>query len=257
MDVIPAIDLLQGNCVRLYQGDYDQSQVFDQDPVAVAQRWVEQGATRLHLVDLDGAKAGQPVNWPVIQAIVQELTIPVQVGGGLRDRDRVADLLALGVQFAILGTAALEQPDLISDLSQSFPDRIIVGIDARNGKVATRGWLDTSQTSALDLARQVEERGAAAIIYTDIQRDGTLQGPNLEALRAMAEAVTIPVIASGGVGGLGDLLQLLSLEPLGVKGVIVGRALYTGDLSLKEAVRAIGNGRWQDLPPDLGTSTLA
>jgi phosphoribosylformimino-5-aminoimidazole carboxamide ribotide isomerase len=247
--------------VRLYQGDYDQSQVFDQDPVAVAQRWVEQGATRLHLVDLDGAKAGQPVNWPVIQAIAQELTIPVQVGGGLRDRDRVADLLALGVQFAILGTAALEQPDLISDLSQSFPDRIIVGIDARNGKVATRGWLDTSQTSALDLARQVEERGAAAIIYTDIQRDGTLQGPNLEALRAMAEAVTIPVIASGGVGGLGDLLQLLSLEPLGVKGVIVGRALYTGDLSLKEAVRAIGNGRWQDLPPtweplpwlDLGT----
>ncbi|MBU6228109.1 MAG: 1-(5-phosphoribosyl)-5-[(5-phosphoribosylamino)methylideneamino]imidazole-4-carboxamide isomerase [Cyanobacteria bacterium REEB459] len=257
MDVIPAIDLLQGDCVRLYQGDYGQSEVFDQDPVAVAQRWVEQGATRLHLVDLDGAKSGQPVNWPVIQAIVQGVTVPVQVGGGLRDRDRVADLFALGVQFAILGTAALEYPDLISDLSQSFPDRIIVGIDARNGKVATRGWLDTSTITALDLARQVEERGAAAIIYTDIQRDGTLQGPNLDALRAMAETVTIPVIASGGVGGLGDLLQLLSLEPLGVEGVIVGRALYTGDLSLKEAVRAIGNGRWQDVPPDLGTSTLA
>ncbi|MFZ4640629.1 MAG: 1-(5-phosphoribosyl)-5-[(5-phosphoribosylamino)methylideneamino]imidazole-4-carboxamide isomerase [Nodosilinea sp.] len=257
MDVIPAIDLLKGDCVRLYQGDYGQSEVFDQDPVAVAQRWVEQGASRLHLVDLDGAKSGQPVNWPVIQAIVQGVTVPVQVGGGLRDRDRVADLFALGVQFAILGTAALEQPDLISDLSHSFPDRIIVGIDARNGKVATRGWLDTSTIAALDLARQVEERGAAAIIYTDIQRDGTLQGPNLDALRAMAETVTIPVIASGGVGGLGDLLQLLSLEPLGVKGVIVGRALYTGDLSLTEAVRAIGNGRWQDVPPDLGTSALA
>lgn len=257
MDVIPAIDLLEGRCVRLYQGDYAQSQVFDENPVAVAQQWANQGAPRLHLVDLDGAKAGHSVNLAVIEAIVQAVEIPVQVGGGLRDRQSVANLLATGVQSAILGTVAVEQPDLVAELCQEFPGQIIVGIDARNGRVATRGWLETSEVLATDLAQRMAQLGAAAIIYTDIHRDGTLQGPNLEALRELATAIAIPVIASGGVSSVTDLLNLLALEPEGVTGAIVGRAIYTGDVSLPEALRAVGQGRWQDVPPDLGSSAWA
>lgn len=257
MDVIPAIDLLDGRCVRLYQGDYARSQVFNDDPVAVARQWEEQGAPRIHLVDLDGAKAGHPVNQAAISAIVQAVSVPVQVGGGLRDRESVADLLNLGVRQAILGTVAVEQPDLVSQLCQDFPGQIVVGIDARDGKVATRGWLETSEVMAIDLAQQMAQRGAAAIIYTDIHRDGTLQGPNLDALRNLAQAIDIPVIASGGVSSLTDVLSLLALAPIGVSGMIVGRALYTGDVSLKEAVQAVGQGRWQDIPPDLGQSAFA
>jgi len=256
MEVIPAIDLLKGRCVRLYQGDYDQSEVFDDNPVAVARQWAEQGATRLHLVDLDGAKSGQPENWQAIEAIVRAVDIPIEVGGGLRDQQRVTELFKLGVRYAILGTAAVDNPELVSELSQQFPGQIIVGIDARDGKVATRGWLETSAVDAVELAQQMEQRGAAAVIYTDIKRDGTLKGPNVEALRTMAQAVSMPVIASGGVGALRDLLKLLPLETQGVSGVIVGRALYTKDLSLKEAIRAVGNGRWQDVPPSLGGSTI-
>jgi len=262
MDVIPAIDLLNGQCVRLYQGDYAQSQVFDENPVAVARQWAEQGATWLHLVDLDGAKVGHPVNQQAIAAIVRSMTersvdVPVQVGGGLRDRQSVVDLLALGVRRVILGTVAVEQPALVQELCQEFPGQIVVGIDARNGKVATRGWLETSEVEAVTLAQQMAMRGAAAIIYTDIHRDGTMQGPNREALRELAEAIAIPVIASGGVSSITDLLNLLALEPIGVKGAIVGRALYTGDIVLQEAIRAVGNGRWQDVPPDLGNSAFA
>ena len=265
MDVIPAIDLLEGRCVRLYQGDYAQSQVFDENPVAVARQWADQGATWLHLVDLDGAKAGHPVNQAAIEAIVRAVDVPVQVGGGLRDRQAVADLLALGVRRVILGTIAVEQPELVRSLCQAFPGQIVIGIDARNGKVATRGWLETSDVEAVTLAQQMAEMGAAAIIYTDIHRDGTMQGPNREALRELAEAVAnplpgkraIPVIASGGISSITDLLNLLALEPIGVTGAIVGRALYTGDVLLKEANRAVGNGRWQDVPPDLGSSAFA
>jgi phosphoribosylformimino-5-aminoimidazole carboxamide ribotide isomerase len=257
MDVIPAIDLLGGHCVRLYQGDYNQSQVFDQNPVTVARQWQDQGATRLHLVDLDGAKTGEPVNQAVIADIVAALDIPVQVGGGLRTYQGVADLLALGVRRAILGTVAIEKPELVKQLCDAFPGQILVGIDARQGRVATRGWLETTEVLATDLAQQMAKAGAAGIIYTDIQRDGTLQGPNLDALREMATAVSVPVIASGGVSSLTDILSLLALAPMGVSGVIVGRALYTGDLSLSEAVRAVGPSRWQDVPPDLGNSAFA
>jgi phosphoribosylformimino-5-aminoimidazole carboxamide ribotide isomerase len=257
MEVIPAIDLLEGRCVRLYQGDYDQSEIFDDNPVAVARQWQEQGATRLHLVDLDGAKSGKPENWQAIEAIVQAVEMPIEVGGGLRDQQRVSELFQMGVRYAILGTAAVDNPELVSELSREFPGQVIVGIDARDGKVATRGWLDTSTVDAIELAQQMEQRGAAAVIYTDIQRDGTLKGPNVDALRTMATAVSMPVIASGGVGALRDLLKLLPLEAQGVTGVIVGRALYTGDLSLKEAIRAVGNGRWQDVPPTTGGSALA
>jgi phosphoribosylformimino-5-aminoimidazole carboxamide ribotide isomerase len=256
MEVIPAIDLLNGKCVRLYQGDYNQSEVFNNDPVAVAQQWVEEGATRLHLVDLDGAKAGHPVNLAAIAAIVQAVTVPVEVGGGLRDRQSAANLLATGVRWAILGTVAVEKPELVAELCGEFPGQIIVGIDARNGKVATKGWLETSEVLATDLAERMAQLGAAAIIYTDIHRDGTLQGPNLAALRELAAVVAIPVIASGGVSSVTDLLSLLALEPQGVTGAIVGRAIYTGDVSLKEAIRAVGQGRWQDVPPDFGSSAL-
>ena len=257
MEVIPAIDLLEGKCVRLYQGDYSQSQVFDENPVAVAQQWVDQGATRLHVVDLDGAKAGKPANLQAIEAIVQAVSVPIQVGGGLRDRTSVAQLLNLGVGRVILGTIAVKQPQLVADLCGEFPGKIVVGIDARNGKVATDGWLETSSVAATDLAHQMAQLGAAAIIYTDIHRDGTLSGPNLQALRELAESIAIPVIASGGVSSLTDLLSLLSLEPIGVNGVIVGRALYTGDVSLKEAIQAVGSGRFQDIPPDFGSSAFA
>src|SRR4028119_349906 len=230
MDVIPAIDLLEGRCVRLYQGDYAQSQVFNDNPAEVAKQWADQGASRLHVVDLDGAKVGKLVNKDAIAAIAQAVSIPVQVGGGLRDRTSVSQLLDIGVQRVILGTVAVEQPQLVQDLCQEFPGQIVVGNDARNGKVATRGWLETSEVAAIDLAQQMAHLGAAAIIYTDIHRDGTLSGPNLDALRELAGSVSIPVIASGGVSSVTDLLSLLALEPLGVRSVIVGRALYTGDV---------------------------
>lgn len=257
MEVIPAIDILGGQCVRLYQGDYGQVQTFDENPVAVARQWEAEGATRLHVVDLDGAKAGHSVNLAAIAAIVQAVQMPVQVGGGLRDRTSVANLLNAGVQRIILGTVAVEQPELVQQLCQEFPGQIVVGIDARNGKVATRGWLETSEVLAPALAQQMAKAGAAAIIYTDIHRDGTLQGPNLEALRELATQLEIPVIASGGVSSITDLFNLLALEPLGVSGAIVGRAIYTGEISLKEAIRAVGQGRWQDVPPDFGSSAIA
>ena len=249
MEILPAIDLLDGRCVRLYQGDYQQSQVYNDNPVIVARQWEEQGASRLHLVDLDGAKQGHPANLETIANIIQAVSIPVQVGGGLRDRQSVAQLLGLGVGRVILGTVAVENPDLVKHLCEEFAGQIVVGIDARDGKVATKGWLETSTVEATVLAQEMEQCGAAAIIYTDIHRDGTLAGPNLDALRELASPLTIPVIASGGVSALRDLLSLLALEPLGVTGVIVGKALYTGDVNLEEAIRAVGPGRWQDVPP--------
>ncbi len=255
MEVIPAIDLLAGRCVRLYQGDYEQSQVFSENPLEIALQWQSLGATRLHLVDLDGAKEGTTINLDVIAKIVKNLNIPVQVGGGLRDRTSVERLFNLGVERAIVGTVAVENPELVEELCHAFPHKVAVGIDARNGKVATKGWLETSTVEATDLAQRISHK-AAAIIYTDISRDGTLVGPNIEALKQLAQVTNIPVIASGGISSLTDLLSLLSLESLGVKGVIVGKAIYTGKVDLKEAIQAIGNGRLQDVPPDLTSSTF-
>lgn len=256
MNVIPAIDLLDGRCVRLYQGDYSQSETFNENPVDVAKEWADQGASRLHLVDLDGAKAGQPVNQKSIEAIVKAVDVPVQLGGGLRNYASVANVLALGVERAILGTVAVEEPELVGELCQEFPGQIVVGIDARNGKVATKGWLETSEVLATDLAQRMAKLGVAAIVYTDIHRDGTMAGPNIPALRELASGVGIEAIASGGISSITDLLNLLALEPVGVKAAIVGRALYTGDIILKEAIQAVGNGRWQDVPPDFGGSSL-
>ena len=243
MQVIPAIDLLEGRCVRLYQGDYEKSEVFGENPADTAKQWVDEGATRLHDVDLDGAKAGKVVNLSAIETIVNAVSIPVEVGGGLRGKESVQQLFNIGVEWAILGTVAVEQPQLVQELAEEFPKKIIVGIDARNGKVATRGWLETSEVSATQLA-------------VHIHRDGTLSGPNLDALRELAAVVDIPIIASGGVSSVTDLLSLLALEPQGVTSAIVGRALYTGDISLREAVKAVGDGRIQDIPPH-GFSTFA
>jgi phosphoribosylformimino-5-aminoimidazole carboxamide ribotide isomerase len=246
MQIIPAIDLLDGHCVRLHQGDYGQVTRFSDDPVAQALAWQEQGAQRLHLVDLDGAKSGQPVNDGAVKAITSALSIPVQLGGGVRTAERAAELLGCGLDRVILGTVALEQPELVDELAAAYPGKIVVGIDAKNGKVATRGWIEESRTEATALAKRFNTSGIAAIISTDIATDGTLAGPNLEALRAMAEASAVPVIASGGIGNLEHLLSLLALAPLGIEGVIVGRALYDGRVDLAEAIQAIGDGRLQD-----------
>ncbi|MEB3324570.1 MAG: 1-(5-phosphoribosyl)-5-[(5-phosphoribosylamino)methylideneamino]imidazole-4-carboxamide isomerase [Cyanobacteriota bacterium] len=246
MDVIPAIDLLEGRCVRLHQGDYRQVTTFSENPIAQALEWQRQGAQRLHLVDLDGARRGEPVNDGAVRSITAALSIPVQLGGGVRTPERAEQLLELGLDRVILGTLAVEEPDLVCRLAEKHPGRIVVGIDARDGLVATRGWLETSALPATELARRFEGSGVAALITTDIATDGTLAGPNLAFLRTMAQASSLPIIASGGVGSLSDVLSLLSLAPLGVAGVVLGRALYDGRVDLGEALQAIGPERWQD-----------
>lgn len=249
MDVIPAIDLLEGRCVRLHQGDYNQVTTFSEDPLTQALEWQRQGARRLHLVDLDGARQGVPVNDEAVRAITAALAIPVQLGGGVRTLERAEQLLALGLDRVILGTLAVEEPELVCRLAERHPGRIVVGIDARNGLVATRGWLTDSALPATEVAQRFDQSGVAALITTDIATDGTLAGPNLPFLRGMAQAISLPVIASGGVGSLADLLSLLSLAPLGVSGVVIGRALYDGRVDLAEALQAIGPERWQDPGP--------
>ena len=247
MEILPAIDLLDGACVRLHQGDYHQVTRFSEDPVAQALSWQSQGATRLHLVDLDGAKRGEPINDAAVRAITAALDIPVQLGGGVRSLERAEELIACGLDRVILGTVAIEQPELVQELAQRHPGRIVVGIDANDGRVATRGWIEQSDVLATDLAKQFSTAGIAAIITTDIATDGTLAGPNLEALRTMAQCSAVPVIASGGIGCMADLLSLLPLEPPGVTGVIVGRALYDGRVDLAEAIAALGEARLQDV----------
>lgn len=238
MEVIPAIDLLDGACVRLRQGDYDQVTRFGDDPVAMARKWQQLGAQRLHLVDLDGARRGEPSNDAAIKAIAAALTIPVQLGGGVRSGERAKDLLACGVDRVILGTAALENPQLVRRLAQAHPGRIAVGIDARNGLVATRGWLHQSPMEATGLAASLDGSGVVVIISTDIATDGAMGGPNLAALQAMARASAIPVIASGGVANLADVQALQDLRPP-LAGVIVGRALYDGRVTLPAALQIV------------------
>ena len=238
MEVIPAIDLLDGACVRLRQGDYGQVTRFSDDPVAMARTWQQLGAQRLHLVDLDGARRGEPGNDAIIKAVVAALTIPVQLGGGVRSGERVQELLACGLDRVILGTAALENPSLLRQLAQAHPGRIAVGIDARNGLVATRGWLRQSPVEATTLAANLEGSGVTVIISTDITRDGAMGGPNLAALQAMAQASTIPVVASGGVASLADVQALQALRPA-LAGMIIGRALYDGRITLPEALQTV------------------
>jgi phosphoribosylformimino-5-aminoimidazole carboxamide ribotide isomerase len=237
MLIIPAIDLKGGKCVRLLRGDLQAETVYGDDPVAMGRRWVDAGARYLHVVDLDGAVAGTPVNGEAIAALCAALPIPVEVGGGVRTLERAGAVLALGADRVIFGTAALERPEVVAEACRRFPGRVAVGIDARGGQVATRGWLATSAIAAIDVARRLEGIGVACIIYTDIERDGTQQGVNVTATRALAEAVDIPVIASGGVGSLADIAEVLPCAAVGVTGVIVGRALYSGAVKLDEALR--------------------
>jgi phosphoribosylformimino-5-aminoimidazole carboxamide ribotide isomerase len=236
MQIYPAIDLRDGKCVRLKQGDYAQETVFGADPAAMAERWVADGATYLHLVDLDGAKEGRPVNGRSIRAIVKASGVPCQLGGGLLNADDIKQALAWGVTRVIVGTKALQSPQWLAQMTHQFPGRIVLGIDAKDGKVATQGWLDVSEISALDLARQCGRPPLSAIVYTDISRDGMMQGANVTAMAEMAAAVPIPVIASGGVTTLDDVQRL---QESGLAGCIIGRALYEGQLNLREVVAKV------------------
>lgn len=235
MQIWPAIDLRGGKCVRLQQGDYDRETVFADDPAEMAERLVGEGAECLHLVDLDGAREGSPANLPSIIAILSSVQVPCELGGGIRDEDTIRSLLDMGLSRLVVGTKALREPDWFSKMVEQFPGKLALGIDARDGLVATDGWLETSETSAIDLAKQFDGQKLAAIIYTDIAKDGMLAGPNLQAMRTMKEAVGLPVIASGGVTTAADVAALAEIP---MAGAIIGRALYEGKLTLAEALAA-------------------
>ncbi|WP_019569354.1 1-(5-phosphoribosyl)-5-[(5-phosphoribosylamino)methylideneamino]imidazole-4-carboxamide isomerase [Thioalkalivibrio sp. ALE11] len=236
MLVIPAIDLKEGKCVRLRQGRMEDSTVFGEEPVEMARRWVEAGAERLHIVDLDGAFAGRPRNAEAIHAIVEAFPdLTIQIGGGIRDDDTVQAYLDAGVQYVIIGTRAVSAPHFVNDLCLEFPGHIIVGLDARDGKIAVDGWSKLSRHDVIDLAQHFESDGVAAIIYTDIARDGMMEGPNVEATAKLAENVRVPVIASGGVSSLDDIRSLARGADAGIDGVIVGRALYEDAFTLEQA----------------------
>ena len=236
MQIIPAIDLKEGKCVRLRQGKMDDSTVFSDSPVEVASQWVEQGAKRLHLVDLDGAFAGKPINAGIVHAIAEkhpELTL--QIGGGVRNRETIKTYIDAGVTFVIIGTRAVNEPTFVAKVAAEFANNIIVGLDAKDGWVATDGWAKVSNVNVIDLAKQFQGDGVQSIIYTDIARDGMMQGVNLAATKKLAEAIDIPVIASGGVTNMTDIEQLLTIESAGIEGVITGRAIYEGTLNFAEA----------------------
>jgi phosphoribosylformimino-5-aminoimidazole carboxamide ribotide isomerase len=232
--IYPAIDFRGGRCVRLRQGDYARETVFDDDPLEAARRWVAQGAKWLHLVDLDGAMSGRPMNDAAIRRVVRECGVPCQLGGGLRSDEDISTALGWGVQRVVIGTAALKSPEWLQAACRRWPERMVLGIDAKNGMVAAEGWLEVSEIPALELAQQWASWPLGAVVYTDISRDGMLQGVNVDAASAMAAAVTVPVIASGGVTTLDDIM---ALAEHGLAGCIIGRALYEGRLELKEALR--------------------
>lgn len=237
MLLIPAIDLKDGHCVRLKQGDMQDSTIFSEDPAAMARRWVDAGARRLHLVDLNGAFAGRPVNEGAIKSILAEVgdEVPVQLGGGIRDLDTIERYLDDGLSFIIIGTAAVKNPGFLRDACTAFGGHILVGLDARDGKVATDGWSKLTGHEVIDLARKFQDYGVEGLIYTDIGRDGMLSGINIDATVKLAQALTIPVIASGGLSTLEDIERLCAVADVGIDGVICGRAIYSGDLDFAEA----------------------
>lgn len=237
MILYPAIDLKDGNCVRLLRGEMEAATVFGTDPAAQARAFQDAGAEWLHLVDLNGAFAGHPVNAEAVEAILAAITIPAQLGGGIRDMETIETWLSRGLARVILGTVAVENPELVREAAMAFPGQIAVGIDARKGRVATRGWATSTEISATDLARSFEDAGVAAIIYTDIDRDGAMEGPNIAATKALARAVSVPVIASGGVASLADLKALAATRV--IAGAISGRALYDGAIDLKDALASL------------------
>lgn len=235
IEIIPAIDLRGGKCVRLLQGKYDEETVYGDDPIAMAQRWQDEGGTRLHVVDLDGARDGVSANIEIVEKIAKTLTIPVQMGGGLREASTIQRALDAGVQRCIIGTKAAQEPQWAQQMFAQFGDAIILGLDARDGMVATAGWVENSQLPAVHFAQAMQEAGCSRIIFTDIARDGTLAGPNAEALRGISEAVEIPVIASGGVHKATDIRILRNIP--GVEGIIVGKALYAGTTTMADLLK--------------------
>jgi phosphoribosylformimino-5-aminoimidazole carboxamide ribotide isomerase len=236
MLIIPAIDLKEGKCVRLQQGLMDKATVYSDDPATTAKHWQEQGAELLHVVDLNGAFAGAPKNLNAIKAIRKAVTMSVEVGGGIRDLVTIETLVAIGIERIILGTAAIENPAFVQEACAKFPGRIIVGIDAKDGMVAIKGWAEVTEVKAVDLALRMQDHGVIAIIYTDIKRDGMLSGPNIEATRDLAKALHIPVIASGGVHTMKDIENLMAVRHAGITGLITGKAIYSGSLDLKDAI---------------------
>ena len=238
MLLIPAIDLKDGRCVRLRQGRMDDETIFSDDPVDMAGRWVKQGARRLHMVDLNGAFAGEPVNGDAIRAIAAAYPdLPIQVGGGIRDEATIDAYLNAGVGFCIIGTQAVKEPELVARACKSFPGHVIVGLDAKDGQVAINGWAEVTEHRVVDLSRRFEDDGVEAIVYTDIGRDGMLSGPNVEATRALAEAISIPVVASGGITNIDDIRALVEVADSGIMGAITGRAIYEGTLDFAEGQR--------------------
>jgi phosphoribosylformimino-5-aminoimidazole carboxamide ribotide isomerase len=233
--VIPAIDLKDGKCVRLLQGRKEDVTVYSDDPASMARHWEEQGAELLHVVDLDGAFTGEQKNFDKIRAIREAIDIPVELGGGIRDIERIDTLINLGVNRTIIGTSAASNPDMVREACEKYPGQVIVGIDAKEGKVAVKGWVEVTELDALEFAKHMESVGAACIIYTDISRDGMLTGPNVEAMAKMVESLDIPVIASGGVSKLDDIKSLMHIPD--VWGVITGKALYSGSMNLKDAIK--------------------
>ena len=238
MEIIPAIDLRGGNCVRLYQGDYERETVFSDNPLTVAERWQSEGGQRLHIVDLDGAHSGNPANLAAITAITRTLDIPVQVGGGIRNVDTAAGLFDAGAARVVVGTAAVANPDLVAELCRRFgSERVVVALDARDGLVAIRGWTETSEITATELARRMAELGVVRLLYTDISRDGTLEEPNYDATTALVRDSGLRVLSAGGVGAAAHVTGLLTT---GAEAAIIGRALYTGDITVSEALAAAG-----------------
>lgn len=239
MLVIPAIDLKEGKCVRLIQGREDREIVFSLAPPSVAKGWEQAGAELIHVVDLDGAFKGKPINRDAIREIVDAVKVPIQLGGGIRSLKSIEDWLASGVSRVVLGTVAINDPALVEEACSKFPGRIVVAVDARDGIVVVKGWVEDSTVTASELARRFEKDGVASIVFTDIKRDGMLVGPNIKAAKELAESIAIPIIISGGISSLNDVREIIPLEAAGIKGMIIGRALYDGSIDLSEAIRLV------------------
>ena len=248
MKLIPAIDLLKGKCVRLVKGDFNQKKEFDDDPVKQAKFWEKEGAECIHIVDLDAAKTGLPINDSSIRKISESISVPIQIGGGIRSKKRIDQLFSYGIDKVIMGTSAIEDKKLVKELASTFPKKIIIGIDANKGKVSTRGWLKDSETYAIDLIKEFSNLEIANFIITDINTDGTLEGTNEDFIRETLQNTNIPVIASGGIGSLSDLISLTKFKDSGLHGVIVGKALYEEKFTIKEANNILSSEILMDFP---------
>jgi len=237
MKIIPAVDIKEGKCVRLKQGIASAKTIFSDKPEEMAKRWYELGAERIHVVDLDGAFSGKPINFDIIEKIVKSVPAEIEVGGGIRNIETIKRYISIGVKYVILGTIAIKSPDVLIEATQRYPKKIILGIDAKDGRVAVEGWIKGSELTPIEIAKRFENYDIASIIYTDIKRDGMKTGPNIESTKKLASSTNIPIIASGGVATIEDIKKIIDLSSYGIEGIIIGRALYDGDIDLKEAIK--------------------